>query len=62
LEHTHSGTRAVRWQSKLARPYKQVQLHARHKQIETTMTYVHQRDRLCDSAADYINLENDGDK
>ena len=40
----------------------QVQLHARHKQIETTMTYVHQRDRLRDSAADYINLENDGDK
>ncbi|MDA1027835.1 MAG: tyrosine-type recombinase/integrase [Bacteroidetes bacterium] len=35
----------------------QVQSHARHKQIETTMVYVHQRDRLRDSAADYINLD-----
>ncbi|RMH56574.1 MAG: integrase [Bacteroidetes bacterium] len=34
----------------------QVQTHARHKSIETTMTYVHQRDRLRDSAADYIQL------
>jgi len=34
----------------------QVQAHARHKNIETTMTYVHQRDRLRDSAADRIDL------
>lgn len=34
----------------------QVQAHARHKNLETTMIYVHQRDRLKDSAADYINL------
>jgi site-specific recombinase XerD len=34
----------------------QVQAHARHKSIETTMTYVHQRDRLKDSAADKIDL------
>ena len=34
----------------------QVQAHARHKNIETTMMYVHQRDRLADSAADYIDL------
>ncbi len=34
----------------------QVQTHARHKNIETTMMYVHQRDRLADSAADYIDL------
>lgn len=34
----------------------QVQSHARHKKIETTMIYVHQRDRLRDSAADYIDL------
>lgn len=33
----------------------QVQVHARHKNIETTMMYVHQRDRLRDSAADYIH-------
>jgi site-specific recombinase XerD len=39
----------------------QVQSHARHKQIETTMVYVHQRDRLRDSAADYINLDNKND-
>lgn len=34
----------------------QVQLHARHKRLETTMTYVHQRDRLQDNASDYINF------
>lgn len=34
----------------------QVQIHARHKQLQTTMAYVHQRDRLRDSAADYIKL------
>lgn len=37
----------------------QVQTHARHKQIETTMVYVHQRDRLRDSAADFIKLDED---
>lgn len=35
----------------------QVQSHARHKNIETTMIYVHQRDRLRDSAADYIHIK-----
>lgn len=35
----------------------QVQTHARHKQIETTMVYVHQRDRLRDSAADFIKVD-----
>ena len=35
----------------------QVQSHARHKNIETTMVYVHQRDRLRDSAADYIHIK-----
>lgn len=34
----------------------QVQHHARHKSLETTMIYVHQRDRLNDSAADYIDV------
>jgi site-specific recombinase XerD len=34
----------------------QVQAHARHKNLETTMNYVHQRDRLRDSAADFIKL------
>ncbi len=34
----------------------QVQAHARHKSIETTMRYVHQRDRLANSAADFIDL------
>lgn len=34
----------------------QVQTHARHKNIETTMRYVHQRDMLANSAADFINL------
>ncbi|MFQ5572373.1 MAG: tyrosine-type recombinase/integrase, partial [Rhodothermales bacterium] len=33
----------------------QVQTHARHKHIETTMIYLHQRDKLRDSAADYIH-------
>lgn len=35
----------------------QVQTHARHKNIETTMVYIHQRDRLRDSAADFIHLK-----
>ncbi|MEM6287096.1 MAG: tyrosine-type recombinase/integrase [Bacteroidota bacterium] len=34
----------------------QVQTHARHKNIETTMRYVHQRDKLANSAADFIKL------
>ena len=34
----------------------QVQSHARHKSIETTMRYVHQRDRLANSAADFIDI------
>ncbi len=34
----------------------QVQTHARHKNIETTMIYVHQRDKLRDSAADFIHV------
>lgn len=34
----------------------QVQTHARHKSIETTMRYIHQRDRLANSAADFIDL------
>ena len=34
----------------------QVQTHARHKNIETTMVYIHQRDKLADSAADYIDF------
>lgn len=34
----------------------QVQAHARHKNLETTMIYVHQRDKLRDNASDYINL------
>ena len=34
----------------------QVQTHARHKNIETTMRYVHQRDKLAHSAADFIDL------
>lgn len=37
----------------------QVQTHARHKRIDTTMGYIHQRDKLRDSAADYINLGDD---
>jgi site-specific recombinase XerD len=35
----------------------QVQTHARHKRIETTMVYIHQRDKLRDSAGDYIRLD-----
>lgn len=34
----------------------QVKTHARHKDIDTTMNYIHQRDKLRDSAADHINL------
>jgi site-specific recombinase XerD len=34
----------------------QVKTHARHKNLETTMIYLHQRDKLCDSAADHINV------
>ncbi|WP_457653526.1 tyrosine-type recombinase/integrase [Rhodocaloribacter sp.] len=34
----------------------QVQSHARHKNIETTMIYIHQSDRLRNSAADFIDL------
>ncbi|MBN4056142.1 tyrosine-type recombinase/integrase [Rhodothermus sp. AH-315-K08] len=34
----------------------QVQVHARHRKLETTMTYIHQRDRLKESAADFISL------
>ena len=34
----------------------QVQTHARHKRLETTMGYIHQRDKLRDSAADYIKF------
>ena len=37
----------------------QVQYHARHKSLETTMIYVHQRERLRDSAADYIDVARD---
>lgn len=37
----------------------QVQTHARHKSIATTMLYVHQRDRLAHSAADFIRLSGD---
>ena len=35
---------------------KQVQTHARHRSVETTMVYVAQRDKLRDSATDYIRL------
>jgi site-specific recombinase XerD len=35
----------------------QVQTHARHKNIETTMMYIHQRDKLRDSAADHIHID-----
>jgi site-specific recombinase XerD len=34
----------------------QVQTHARHKNLETTMVYIHQRDKLAASAADMIAL------
>jgi site-specific recombinase XerD len=35
----------------------QVKTHARHKNVETTMIYLHQRDKLRDSAADHINID-----
>ena len=35
----------------------QVKTHARHKNLETTMIYVHQREKLRDSAADFIDLD-----
>lgn len=35
----------------------QVQAHARHKNLETTMIYIHQRDKLSNSAADFITLD-----
>lgn len=35
----------------------QVQTHARHKRLETTMGYIHQRDKLRDSAADFIRIK-----
>ena len=35
----------------------QVQQHARHKSIDTTMVYVHQQDRLRNSAADFIQID-----
>ena len=38
----------------------QVQTHARHKNIETTMLYVHQRDRMAHNAADFIRLGEPG--
>ena len=34
----------------------QVKTHARHKDVDTTMKYVHQRDKLRKSAADHINI------
>ncbi len=34
----------------------QVQAHARHKQLQTTMIYVHQRDLLRDNASDHISF------
>lgn len=34
----------------------QIQAHARHKNIQTTMGYIRQRDKLRDSAADYIKF------
>ncbi len=35
----------------------QVQAHARHRHIATTLRYIHQRDRLASSAADFIRIE-----
>jgi site-specific recombinase XerD len=35
----------------------QVKTHARHKDIDTTMNYIHQRDKLRDSAADRIHID-----
>lgn len=40
----------------------QVKDHARHKNVETTMVYIHQRDRLGESAADFIKLKSDRDE
>lgn len=37
----------------------QVQAHARHKNMDTTMMYVHQREKLRDSAADFINIDDE---
>ncbi len=34
----------------------QVQIHARHKNINTTLRYIHQRDKLNNSAADFIGV------
>ena len=34
----------------------QVQIHARHKNINTTLRYIHQRDKLNNSAADFIGI------
>ena len=34
----------------------QVQTHARHKNINTTLRYIHQRDKLSNSAADFIGI------
>ena len=39
---------------------RQVKTHARHENVETTMVYLHQRDKLSDSAADHIRVP-DGD-
>jgi len=35
---------------------KQVQDHARHAKIETTMVYIHNKKHLEDKAADYIKI------
>ena len=35
----------------------QMQAHARHKNIGTTMLYLHQRDRLANCAADFISVQ-----
>jgi len=40
----------------------QVRDHARHKNVETTMVYVHQRDRLRDCAADFIRVGKSADE
>ena len=34
----------------------QVQIHARHKSINTTLRYIHQREKLTNSAADFIGI------
>lgn len=36
-----------------------VRAHARHRSINTTMNYIHQRERLDKSAGDFIDLEGD---